>query len=141
MIFSQDRTQLRRLYHEVLVKDREGRALEPLEAIIASVIREHPEYHRFLEEDDALDRDFLPEAGETNPFLHMSLHIAIREQTGIDRPPGIRAAFRALAERRGDPHEAEHLMLECLAEELWRAQRDGCAPDESAYLAAVQALV
>lgn len=111
-----------------------------LETIIADVIRLHPEYHRLLEDaGKTLDKDWLPEGGETNPFLHMGMHIAIREQLSIDRPAGIKAAYGALLAHRGDAHAAEHEMLECLGETLWRAQRENKLPDEQAYLACIKA--
>jgi len=110
-----------------------------LESIIAEVIRLHPEYHRYLEDGgNSLDKDWLPEGGETNPFLHMGMHIAIREQLSIDRPAGIKAAHAALLARMGDAHAAEHAMLECLGEVLWRAQRENRLPDEQAYLACIK---
>ena len=96
-----------------------------LETIIADVIRLHPEYHGLLADGGrSLDKDWLPECSETNPFLHMGMHIAIREHLSIDRPAGIKAAHGQLLARTGDDaHTAEHHMLECLGEILWRAQR------------------
>lgn len=142
MLFSQDRGALRRMYAEAFAAASEGRPLEPLQSLIADVVAVHPEYHAVLREADADDlaRDYVPEAGETNPFLHMGLHIAIREQCGTDRPAGITAIRTRLAERLGDPHEAEHRMMEVLGEALWNAQRTGRAPDEAAYLAALRRL-
>jgi hypothetical protein len=134
MIFSQDRDQMRRYFTEVLRKHHERRPLEPLEDLVASVLVEHPEYHAALEGEGALARDYLPEMGETNPFLHMGMHIALREQIAADRPPGIRALHATLAARFGSAHEAEHRMMECLGEALWRAQRRGLPPDEADYL-------
>ncbi len=111
-----------------------------LEAIIADVIRLHPEYHPLLERGPAvLDKDWLPEGGETNPFLHMGMHIAIREQLSIDRPAGIKTAYEALLKKTGDVMQAEHAMLECLGETLWRAQRENQLPDEEAYLDCIKA--
>ena len=90
----QDRAGLRRLYLEAWRKAREGRPLEPLENQIVGVIELHPEYQPLLvDRSAALDRDFTPEQGQTNPFLHMGLHLAIREQLATDRPPGVRAVY------------------------------------------------
>ena len=109
--------------------------LEPLEAQLAAVIAEHPEYVPWLEAGDAaLGAEFTPEGGRQNPFLHMGLHLAIREQVATNRPAGIAEVHKKLAERLGSPHEAEHAMLEPLAETLWDAQRQGRMPDEQAYL-------
>lgn len=133
MFFGNDRDALRAAYRDAWRKHVEGRPLEPLEAALADVIAAHPEYHGALDEN-ALDRDYLPERGESNPFLHMGMHMALREQVSTDRPAGIAAVHRALATRLGDGHEAEHRMMECLGEALWQAQRSGTAPDEAAYM-------
>lgn len=134
MIFSNDRTALRRMFQTAWQKRVEGRPLEPLEAVIADVVALHPEYHRFLEQPEALERDWLPEMGETNPFLHMGMHIALREQLSTRRPAGINEAYAAALVKLGDPHKVEHRFMECLAEALWQAQRNGVPPDETAYL-------
>ena len=137
----QDRSSLRRLYVEAWRKHREGRVLEPLEAQIATVVAEHPEYQALLEDEGTLARDWTPEHGATNPFLHMGLHLAIREQVSTDRPAGISAIHAALAGKVGDVHEAEHAMIECLGAALLEAQRDGRAPDERRYLESLQSLL
>jgi Domain of unknown function (DUF1841) len=135
MIFANDRLGLRRSFIDAWRKARSGGVMEPLELRIAEVIAEHPEYHALLEQPDAaLDKDYAPESGESNPFLHMALHIAVREQLATERPPGIGHAFQALLAVNGERHAVEHVMLECLAESLWSAQRAGRAPDETAYM-------
>ena len=136
-----DRSGTRCMFFEVWRKQQAGEPLSALETIVADIIRLHPEYHALLAGDPAntLDRDWQPEGGETNPFLHMGLHVAIREQLSIDRPPGVKAAYAALLKRYADGHAAEHVMLECLAETLWRGQREGKLPDERAYLASLKA--
>jgi hypothetical protein len=131
---NQSRDELRRFYMEAWRKHQERLPMEPLEAQIADVIALHPEYQSALQNPDALDKDYTPESGQSNPFLHMGLHLAVREQISTDRPQGIRAAFDALAKRFGSAHDAEHQMIECLAEALWEAQRSGRTPDETAYL-------
>jgi hypothetical protein len=139
---NQSRDELRRVYVEAWRKRRAGLPVEPLEAQVADVIALHPEYHAALERDgDALQRDYTPERGHSNPFLHMGLHLAVREQVATDRPAGIRQAFAGLARRMGSAHDAEHRVIECLAEAMWEAQRSGQPPDEQAYLAAVLRLV
>ena len=115
---------------------------EPLQVLVADVIELHPEYHELLEDPDAsLDRDWTPENGESNPFLHMGLHIAIREGAAADRPAGIRALRERLIALAGDEHDADHGMMECLAETLWEAQRAGLPPDEQGYLERVRRLI
>ncbi|HEV2267873.1 MAG TPA: DUF1841 family protein [Steroidobacteraceae bacterium] len=137
----QSREQLRRMYSEAWRKYNARQPLEPLEAQVAAIIAEHPEYMPLLESGpEALSADYTPEGGRENPFLHMGLHLAIREQVTTDRPPGIAQVHRALSKRLGDPHAAEHAMLEPLAETLWESQRSGRAPDEQRYLERLRTL-
>jgi hypothetical protein len=137
----QSRDQLRRMYLDTWRKFTNRAPLEPLEAQVAAVIAEHPEYVQWLESgDEALAAEFTPESGRQNPFLHMGLHLAIREQVATDRPHGIASVHEVLLKRMGDPHAAEHAMLEPLAEALWEAQRSGRAPNEQAYLERLRAL-
>ena len=131
---------MRRTYVDAWSKSCAGQPLEPLERLLAEVVTEHPEYHALLESPDVLAREFPPEAGRSNPFLHLGLHVAIREQLATDRPPGLRRLYAALLPRCADAHELEHALMECLAETLWDAQRAGTAPDEARYLARVRRL-
>ncbi len=136
-----DRSDLRRMYYDAWRKHRENLPMEPLEFQIAQVIEQHPEYHPVLQETDhPPDRDYRPEDGQSNPFLHMGLHLALREQVSTDRPTGIRDVHRKLSEQFGGVHSAEHRMIECLGEALWNSQRSGLPPDESAYLQALRRL-
>lgn len=132
MIFGHDRDELRKMYADAWQKHCDKQLLTPLEAQIAQVIDDHPEYHDAIDSD--LDRDFSVERGQTNPFLHMGLHLGIREQVSTNRPAGIAALFKALANRVGTSHDAEHRMIDCLAETLWEAQSKNTPPDEAAYL-------
>lgn len=130
------RDQLRLAYAQAWAKHLARSPLAPLEAQIADVIQAHPEYQRLLADADTavgFERDTALVAD--NPFLHMGLHLAVREQLSIDRPPGVRDLQRQLQVRYGDAHLAEHALMEALGEELWMAQRDGRGPDESRYLA------
>lgn len=117
---------------------RKYRASEPLSALeqtAAQLAAMHPEYHALLEDPDAaLDRDYRPEQGDVNPFLHLSLHLAVAEQLAIDQPPGIVAQYERLRVARGDAHAALHAIVECLGEVMWQAQRTPGGPDASLYL-------
>lgn len=136
----QDRDRVRQVYLDVWQKLQQGRVLEPMEALIAEVIEIHPEYHELLGSDvEIRQRDFTPDGGQTNPFLHMGMHIALREQAGADRPSGIEPVYRKLVQDRGQ-HEAEHAMMECLGQVLWSAQRDHREPDQTAYLECLKKL-
>ena len=138
----QDRSGLRRHYVEAWRKHRAGTPLEPLEHQLVAAIEQHPEYQPLFENDEqALGRDYTPESGQSNPFLHLGLHLAIREQVTTDRPAGIAAVHRELSLRLGDPHEAEHRMLEKLGEAIWFSQRTGRPPDEAAYLESLRQLI
>lgn len=136
----QSRDEIRQVYLNVWQKMQDQSLLEPMEAIIADVIQLHPEYHALLNAGESItEKDFSPEEGQTNPFLHMGMHITLREQFGTDRPAGIKAIYQKLAQRKGI-HDAEHSMLECLGEILWTAQRMKAMPDENAYLACLRKL-
>ncbi|MGH8181499.1 MAG: DUF1841 family protein [Steroidobacteraceae bacterium] len=141
-VFSgQNREQLRQMYLDAWRKYTARQPLEPLEAQLAAVIAEHSEYVPMLESGaEALTTDYSPEGGRENPFLHMGLHLAIREQVATDRPAGIAQVHQSLSRRLGDPHAAEHAMLELLAQTMWESQRSGRAPDEQRYLERLRAL-
>jgi hypothetical protein len=129
------REQLRQSYSDAWRKHRARAPLTPLESMIVGVIERHPEYQTFIEDPQgALAFQSAATGAGQNPFLHMGLHLAVREQLSIDRPPGIRELQRSLEARLGDPHGAEHALMEALAETLWEAQRSGKAPDEGHYL-------
>ena len=132
MIFGNDRRELRQMYRDAWDKLQKGTPLTPLEAQIAAVVAEHPEYHQTVA--SAADTEFRPDDGRENPFLHMGLHLAIRDQVKTNRPTGIASIHQRLSARAGDAHTAEHGMMEALAEALWAAQRANSAPNEDAYM-------
>ena len=136
-MFVDSRDGARRYFLEVWRKLVARAPLSPLDSIVAGVLERHPEYHELLRDGErVLTQEFGRDEPEHNPFLHMGLHVALAEQVGADRPPGVRAIHARLC-AQGDPHAAEHRMIECLAEALWQAQRSGTLPDEQAYLAAL----
>jgi hypothetical protein len=131
-MFDPSRDQVRDTFFEAWRKYRAGEPLAGIETIALDVILAHPEYHGMLSEPGRhRDKQY---ADEGNPFLHMSLHMALEEQLSIDQPPGIAGHFQALVRRHGERHAALHEALECLAETMWRAQRDKMPPDARAYL-------
>lgn len=139
MIFAQDRREMRRVFINAWSKYRAQQPLQDMEQQIADVILLHPEYHALLaDEEAALDNDYTPEQGEPNPFLHMGLHISIREQLATRRPPEVNEIYWHLLTKLRDAHDAEHRMLECLGEVLWRAQRDAVEPDVAEYVACLR---
>ncbi|MDP3483432.1 MAG: DUF1841 family protein [Sulfuricella sp.] len=133
-MFSPTRDQARRFFFDSWRKYRERQPLSDLEAIALDLMQQHPEYHAIFDNPERYaERDYLPEAGETNPFLHLGLHLAIREQLPIDQPRGIAAHYRRLLEKTGSAHDAEHLIMDCLGEMIWQAQRRHTAPDPAVY--------
>ena len=131
-MFNPTREQVRDMFFEAWRKYRAGEPLAGIETIALDVILAHPEYHAMLSSPDRYrERDYNDEA---NPFLHMSLHLALEEQLSIDQPRGIAERFDLLTSKCKDRHEALHEALECLAETMWRSQRDNAPPDAAAYL-------
>ncbi len=141
MFVSQDRTQTREVFFRAWRAHRAGQPLAGVEQLIVQVALRHPEYHALLDRPEhARDRDYALESGQTNPFLHLGLHIAIEEQLSLDQPRGIRGYYQKLLQQLPDEHAVQHRMMECLGEMLWRAQRDATAPEESDYLACLRRL-
>jgi hypothetical protein len=140
MIFAgQSRDQLREAYRAAWRRYKQQHTLSPLDKQVVAVISEHPEYHVIVESAAADLANYSPRSGQLNPWLHMGLHLAVREQVSTNRPAGIAELFTRLAAKAG-AHETEHRMLEVLAEQLWQAQRAGKTPDENAYLERLRSL-
>lgn len=134
-MFNPSRGEVRRFFSDAWGKYRRGEPLSGVEQTALQVVLLHPEYHAILEDPErSLERDFPPENGQLNPFLHLSLHLAIEEQLSIDQPRGLRECFEALVATTGSQHDAKHAVLECLGETIWQAERAGTPPDERAYL-------
>ena len=140
MPFFEDRSrgELRQMYIDAWQRHVQKLPLEPLQAQIVAIIELHPEYHALLADPEATLKDFPPELGETNPFLHLAMHMAVRDQTSTDRPAGIQRALESIARLVGSRHDAEHAVMECLAESIWESQRHGLPPNEHQYMACVR---
>lgn len=138
-MFSSDRSSQRGVFIDAWQKAKSHRPLEPVEAQIAGILRQHPEYQPLIEAgEEALERDYLPELGETNPFLHLGLHLAVQDQLSIGQPHGIRQLYQRLLRQTGDAHAAEHCIMTCLAEAIWTIQHDRQPFDERAYLRCIK---
>lgn len=134
-MFNPSRDQARDFFFDLWARSEAAAPLTALESMALAIVLQHPEYHAILGEPERYrEREWRPEGGETNPFLHLAMHLAIEEQLSIDQPPGIRAAMQALAGRRDSEHEARHDVMDCLAEMIWNAQRHGAPFDNAAYL-------
>lgn len=132
-MFNPTRDQVRQFFIDTWRKHRNQELLTPLEAMALDWIEQHPEYHNDIEHPDSLAREFNVEEGRTNPFLHLSMHLAIAEQISIDHPRGIRQAYESIASRT-DKHHAAHEIMECLGKVVWEAQRLGTPLDSDAYI-------
>ncbi len=129
-MFSPSRDEARRFFFDTWAKHRRGEALTGMENLALEIIGLHPEYHALLDAPERhLERDYLPELGDINPFLHLSLHLAVEEQLSIDQPVGIRGLYQRLVQKTGSEHDAKHAVLECLGETIWQAQRLQATPD------------
>lgn len=138
-MFAPSRDEARRFVIGAWTKFRAGEPLSDIERLVASLVAMHPEYQPLIEEGERhLEHEWTPDGGAANPFLHLSLHLAVAEQLAIDQPPGIRAEFERLREARGDEHAALHAVLECLGETMWQAQRLRTGPDAGVYLACLR---
>jgi hypothetical protein len=138
-MFTPSQHDVRTFFCEAWRKQRAAEALSPMETLAAEWIDRHPEYHGDLADlQAALAAVYTVEEGRSNPFLHLSMHLSISEQCSIDQPRGIRQAVELLAARRGDLHQAQHEVMECLGEMIWTSQRSGLPPDPHAYLDAVR---
>jgi hypothetical protein len=138
-MFAPSQADVRRFFCDARRKQRDGAVLTPIESLAADWIAQHPEYDADLADvDAALAAVFDVEAGRTNPFLHLSMHLSISEQVGIDQPRGIKQAFELLAAKRGSAHAAQHEVMECLGEMMWASQRSGLPPDGEKYIDCVR---
>ncbi|MEN8711197.1 MAG: DUF1841 family protein [Arenicellales bacterium] len=136
-LYGNDRGSLRQVFFTTWDKYKQSQPLQGIEPLLIDIILLHPEYHPILDDVDAhLDRDYPPEHGTENPFLHLSLHMTIEEQLSMDNPTGIVQHFNTLQQSH-DRHDALHILLECLAEAVWKAQRHETADLEKEYLACV----
>lgn len=133
-MFNPSKDEVRQFFCTTWRKTCANEVLTPLEAIARDWILQHPEYHDDLSDaESAQAADYDIARGQSNPFLHLSMHLSITEQVSINQPPGIRDAYQALAAKLGE-HEAQHQVMECLGEMLWTSQRNGTPPDGAAYI-------
>ena len=138
-MFAPSQNDVRRFFCDAYRKRRDGGVMTPLETLAADWVDQHPEYHADLADvDAALAAVFDVDAGRTNPFLHLSMHLTITEQVSIDQPRGIKQAFELLAAKRGSAHEAQHEVMECLGQMMWESQRSGLPPDGEKYIDCVR---
>lgn len=132
-MFNPSRDQVRDFFIDTWKKHQEKTILTPLESLALNWILQHPEYHHDLEDPEARTKDYSVNQGQVNPFLHLSMHLAIEEQLSINSPPGIKDVYQNLA-ARSSPHDAVHEIMECLGVVIWESQRLGKPLDNDHYL-------
>ena len=138
-MFSPSQEDVRRFFCAVYEKSLCNAPMEAIETLASQWIAEHPEYHAdFSNVEDALGKVYTNVQGQSNPFLHLSMHLSISEQCSIDQPRGIRHAVELLTHRRNSLHVAHHETMECLGKMLEESQSAGRPPDGDAYIACVQ---
>jgi hypothetical protein len=139
MMFTPNQSDVRKFFCDVYDKHQKAMPLNSMEAVAVDWVTEHPEYFKELSDlPQALAADYSIEAGRSNPFLHLSMHLTIAEQISIDQPRGIKPVFESLRVRLGSAHLAHHHIMECLGRMVWESQRSGLPPDGQAYLDCVR---
>ena len=135
MLFNQDRNQMRQVFFNAWQKFRQQQPLDGMENLIVNALSLHPEYHSFFDDiENNLDKDFSPDLAQSNPFLHLGMHISIEEQLSINQPDGIKNTYQQLLIKHQDPHKIQHLMMECLGKVIWEAHQANTTPDNANYL-------
>jgi hypothetical protein len=138
-MFNPSQQDVRRFFCETYRKFHAKEILTPLEAIASDWINQHPEYDEVLSDlNSALHANYSMDQGNSNPFLHLSMHLSIAEQIAVDQPHGVRQAFDILSTKLNSKHEAHHEMMECLGTMIWNSQRNGLPPDGEAYIEALR---
>jgi hypothetical protein len=138
-LYNPSRDEVREFFFESWRKFSSQLPLSHIEKIAVSVMHMHPEYHAILNAPEQYKHQaYFPEMGETNPFLHMSLHLSILEQISINQPIGIANIYAKLKLKYQEEHLAQHDLLECLAETIWLAQRNQTSLDADHYITLLQ---
>ncbi len=130
-MFYQDRKKQREFLANSWQKYTRNKPLEPLEKQLASIIEIHPEYHDLI---GNIDSECFPEHDGVNPFLHINLHLALRDQLSSNQPKGVKEVHQKLIIHFKDPHEVEHLMMECIEEMIYISQKSNTTMDQESYL-------
>jgi hypothetical protein len=131
MLYTQDRTQQRQFLANAWQKFLDKKILDPLEDQLTQVIEMHPEYHKIIND---VESEYFPEQGEVNPFLHINLHLSLREQLSINQPKGINEYYHKILDKVKDPHEVEHKMMDCIAQMIFSSQKNNIPMDHQAYI-------
>jgi hypothetical protein len=131
LIYSQNRTEQRKFLATAWKKFLSNKSLDPIEVEIVAIIKLHPEYHQLI---NNIELDYFPEGGEVNPFLHINLHLSLREQLSINQPNNIRNYYDKIINKVKDQHKAEHIMMDCIADMIFSSQKNNTAMNHQAYI-------
>ncbi len=137
-MFSQDRKKQRKFVAKSWQKYTSNKPLEPLEKQLVSIIEIHPEYQHLI---GNIESEYSPEQNEINPFLHINLHLALRDQLILNQPKGIKEFHQKLISKYKDSHKVEHLMMECIEEMIYISQKNNISMDQESYLEFITSLV
>ena len=132
----------RQVFWDAWQRAKDNLPLDAMQVRIARVIEMHPEFHHYFDDMERfLERDFHVDDG-MNPYLHLSLHLALEEQIATRQPPEVGSALEHLMTAKGiGRHDALHFILEILAESVYFAQREGKEPDVLLYLTRIRELM
>ena len=136
-MFTSDRSKQRQYLKQAWGKYTRHEQLEPLELQLSKIVEKHPEYQNII---NNLDSDYFPEHGQTNPFLHINLHLTLQDQIKMDQPKGIKKIHTKLLVKVKDSHEVEHMMMEHIAEMIFNAQKNNSAFNLDGYIQALKEL-
>ena len=136
-MFTSDSSKQRQYLKQAWEKYTSQEQLEPLELQLSKIVEQHPEYQNLIKN---LDSEYFPEQGNTNPFLHINLHLTLQDQITMDQPKGIKEIHSQLLLKIKDAHEVEHMMMEHIAEMIFNAQKNNAAFDLDGYIQALKQL-
>ena len=136
-MFTSDRSKQRQYLKQAWEKYTSQEQLEPLELQLSKIVEQHPEYQNLIKN---LGSEYFPEQGNTNPYLHINLHLTLQDQITMDQPKGIKEIHSQLLLKIKDAHEVEHMMMENIAEMIFNAQKNNAAFDLDGYIQALKQL-
>lgn len=135
MLYSQDRATQRKFLFNAWQKFINKEPLEDLEKKIVEIIDIHKEYQHLI---NNIELDYPLEQNNINPFLHINLHLTLREQLAINQPFGIKQAYDSLVAKLKDSHLAEHLIMDCIVKMISSVQKTGTTINEKEYFDCIQ---
>ncbi|AGF49226.1 DUF1841 family protein [Candidatus Kinetoplastidibacterium galati] len=139
-MFNPSLDQARYFFIEVWNKHKLSKTLTPIEKTTIACILEHPQFYKDLDNKESIKNSYNSNFPESNPFLHLSMHLAISEQLLIDQPCGIKAAYNKLI-TSNDPHTAIHKIIKCLTLTIQYSQTHRLELDSNKYMNLIKDLI